>query len=433
MGMIREILVFCLFFSFFDLAAQSNYDTVYFSGKQYVEHIVKGGESLKKIAKRYNVTTSDIKKANELDKRLYYNQLLYIPIYLNISNEELIPISELLVKENRCIDTSIINIALLMPYYLIKNDTMFNNYDDTVDVSSIYYTKSEAALSFHIGVELAIDSLRRMGKKIVLYAFDTNKDTLQVRKLVYSNKLDKMDIIIGPMYSKYFQILCRKYGRDSSKVLISPLSRNNSLIKNFPSVFQVAPSYRMQTDNLIDYLVNNRYSERIIVLHDKNEKSLANYAKYRFSNLNKPVEVFRVTYTQVDSIRQFFNQKQSVLLLSKNKAFISKILGSIGSIDSNSVIFAFESLQAYDNLDITNLMEIDVHIPNSRIVNSFNTFFEREYNTNSRSYSIFGYNIIMHFCGDAKIYNFKKSNSGFYENSLAPLYHYVDYDLVPVE
>ena len=145
-------------------------------------------------------------------------------------------------------------------------------------------------------------------------------------------------------------------------------------------------------------------------------------------------------HTKVDSIRRFFVDRQHVLLLSSNKAFINKMLGSIGGIDSVSVVYAFESITSYDNLDITNLMELDVHVPNSRGVNHANEFdqnfielFEREYNTNVRKYTNIGYNIIMQFCGNANIYAFKRLKRGYSENILVPIYHYSDYELVPVD
>ena len=109
---------------------------------------------------------------------------------------------------------AITKIALLSPYYLIENEAF-----DSLDT---YYNQSEAALSFHIGVELAIDSLRRAGKNIMLYTFDTGGDSSTVQRLVYSNKLTQMDIIIGPMYSNLFQIVCKRYGKDNNKTLISP-------------------------------------------------------------------------------------------------------------------------------------------------------------------------------------------------------------------
>ena len=435
--MIRQIgFIFVVFLSL-DLSSQTIYDTTYFSGKRFVEHIVKGGESLKSIALLHKVTTSDIKDANELGRRLFYNQLLYIPIYLNDTDEELISFKEGILEKDKS-DSSITNIALLMPYYLTRNDTMFNH--DTLDVSNRYYNKSESALSFHVGVDLAIDSLRRIGKKITLHTFDTNQNSLEVKKILSSGSLDEMDIIIGPMYSTLFQMICQRYGQDDNKILISPLSRENKAITQFSSVYQIALTYRVQVEILTKYLIENKLSERIIILNDKKEKGLAAYLKYSFDKENKTVESFEIIHTKVDSIRKYFVEDQNVLLLSRDKAFISTMLGSIGSIDSTSTVFAFESITSYDNLDITNLMELNVHIPNSRSIDFSNTYdlnfvslFEKEYGTNPRKYSKIGYDIIMHFCGSTNVYHFKKSNSGYFENISATLYHYSDYDLVPVK
>ena len=438
MGIIREIFIVFLFIFSVNLSAKTPYDTIYFSENQYVEHFVKGGESLKKIAKLHNVTTADIKIANDLDKRLFYNQLLYIPIYLNNVDEKAVVVSDLVSDEN-IIDSSVTNIALLMPYYLIKNDTMFNDYEDKSGIPNIYYKKSEEALSFHIGIELAIDSLRKTGKKIVLHIFDTNKDTLEVKKLVNSNKLNNMDVIIGPMYSKLFQILCKKHGRDASKVLISPLSRSNKGIKQYTSVYQIAPTYKKQSEILSDYLIKNKSEEKIIILHDPKNKGLAAYIKHRFNASDRYVPSYQITNTKVDSIRGYFTEKQCVLLLSSNKAFINKIFASIGSIDSVSTVFAFESVKSYDNLDITNLMELDVHIPNSRSIDYSNSFdrnflalFEKEYSTNVRKYTKVAYDLLMHFCSNSRVYEFEKIKNGYHENNKAPIYHYADYELIPV-
>ena len=439
MGVIRNLGFIFVFFCVYQISAQNNNDTVYFSGKRFVEHLVKGGESLKSIAALHKVTTSDIKEANELERRLYYNQLLYIPIYLVDKNEAAFSVKELAIEEDSSVN-SIVNIAVLMPYYLIKNDTMFNHDDEAVDISSVYYNKSESALSFHVGVKLAIDSLRRRGMRIILHTFDTNQDSLVVKKLVYSNKLDKMDMIIGPMYSRLFQILCRKYGHDNTKKLISPLSRDNKRIIGFPSVYQIALTYKVQADILTKYMQENRLDEKIIVFNTKRDERLAYYVVNEFRKNNKIVNYFQITKTDVDSIRKYFIEKQSVLLLSTDKAFIGRMLGSIGSIDSISTVFLFESVLSYDNLDITNLMELDAHVPNSRVINTSNSYdlsfvslFNKEYSTNFQKYSKVGYDIIMHFYGKDNVYHFKKIKNGYNENISAPIYHYVDYKLFPVE
>ena len=83
MGIIRNILLFLFLIHSFNIQGQTIRDTVEFDGELYIKHIVKGGESLNKIAKLYNVKVADILESNEMSKRLYYNQLLYIPIYEN--------------------------------------------------------------------------------------------------------------------------------------------------------------------------------------------------------------------------------------------------------------------------------------------------------------------------------------------------------------
>ena len=133
MGIIKKILVVFLLLFICSLSAQTVRDTIVFDEDKFIKHIVKAGESLKSIALLHKVTTADIIENNEIQKRLYYNQLLYIPSYGNqqkSKNQD----SHLSVKKKielaaKFKHTSELNIALLMPYFLVKNDTMFNNFE----------------------------------------------------------------------------------------------------------------------------------------------------------------------------------------------------------------------------------------------------------------------------------------------------------------
>ena len=444
MGIIKKIFVVFLLLSVFVLSGQTATDTVFFDGDIYVKHIVNAGESLKSIAKFHKVKTADIIDNNDLQKQLYYNQLLYIPItkgnqYSSINSSDLI-IKKQIKKSSVIRDTSVLNIALLMPYFLLKNDTMFNDFDDDKETSNIYYNGSEVALSFHAGLKLAIDSLRKKGRKICLFTFDTNRDPLKVRKIVNSNHLDNMDVIIGPLHSSNFKILCEKYGDDTSKILISPLSKNTENVNKYKAVFQISPSFQLQTDIIIEYVLKNHIKDRIIVINQIGHEGKSAYVKYLFDEQNKLVETFTLEYTNVDSIRKMFTDKQVVIIPSENKAFVSKILGSIGGMDSTSLVFGLSDWKKYDNLDIHNLMFLDVLFPDpfyqstkSKHDITFINLFEKKYNTNQAKYSHIAYNIIMHFCSDLSLFQFKNITSGGKVNSYAPLHHYIDYKLVPLE
>jgi hypothetical protein len=444
MGIIRKILVVFLLLSVFVLSGQTLSDTVFFDGDIYVKHIVKAGESLKSIANLHKVKTADIIDNNEIEKRLYYKQLLYIPIFYNQQENKNNPFDASILKQiensSELKDTSVLNIALLMPYFLVKNDTMFNNFEDTTGIPDIYYKGSEVALSFHVGVGIALDSLRNKGMDIRLHTFDTNKDTLKVHQIMNSKALGNMDIIIGPLFANNFRVLCEKYGDDSTKILISPLSKNTSNVRKYKSVYQLSPSFQVQEKIIMDYVLKYHKQDRVIVLNEKGSEGKSAYIKNLFLQQEKEVETYTIEYTKVDSIRKIFTEKQVVIIPSENKAFVSKILGSIGGLDSTSFVFGLYDWKKYDNLDIHNLMFLDVKFPDpysfSKFSNhdiSFVKLFQKKYNTNQAKYTHIAYNTLMHFCSDFSLFRFKYLKDGGKINTYSPLHHYVDYELVPVE
>jgi hypothetical protein len=443
MGIIRKILVVFLLLSVFVLSGQTETDTVFFDGDIYVKHIVKAGESLKSIAKLHKVKTADIIDNNEIEKRLYYKQLLYIPIFYNQQENKNNPFDVSILKQiensSELKDTSVLNIALLMPYFLVKNDTMFNDFEDTTGIPDIYYKGSEVALSFHVGVEIALDSLRNKQMDIRLHTFDTNKDTLKVHQIVNSKALENMDIIIGPLFANNFRILCEKYGDDTTKILISPLSKNTSNVRKYKSVYQLSPSFQVQEKIIMDYVLKYHKQDRVIVLNEKGSEGKSAYIKNLFLQQEKEIESYTIEYTKVDSIRKIFTEKQVVIIPSENKAFVSKILGSIGGLDSTSFVFGLYDWKKYDNLDIHNLMFLDVKFPDpysfSKFSNhdiSFVKLFQKKYNTNQGKYTHIAYNTLMHFCSDFSLFRFESLKDGGKVNSSAPLHHYFNYELVPV-
>ena len=327
-----------------------------------------------------------------------------------------------------------------MPYYIVKNDTMFNDFIDTSKINSLYFNSSEIALSFHVGVTLALDSLRKIGYSITLYTFDTNNDAVKINQIINSGVLDKMDFIIGPLYAKNFNMLCKKYGNDKDKVIINPLSRLTNNVEEYNSVYQISPRVEDQL-----YVVKNRITskykaKRVLVLYQEKEKEYVQFLKRLFSKDNKRINIHNIEYTHIDSIRSIFTSYQVVIIPSIDKPFVSKLLASIRGMDSTSIVFGLDTWKKYDNLDFDDLMEINVHIPVSNPfdysldhVNDFVRLFRNKYNTNEGKYTFVGYSIIMNFFTDYNVFVFKKLLNGGRSNISTPLYHYYNYDLVPVD
>lgn len=439
MGVIRVIIFSLIFFQPFFVKSQTIKDTIVIDGDLYIEHLVNVGESLKKIANMYNIRVKDIVDANEMSGKLYYNQILYIPFQSKDNSKLINSISNLTNKFND-IEKEEIHIALLMPYYIIKNDTMFNGFEDTTKIPFIYYNPSDVALSFHIGVELAIDSLRRSGKIIYMSSYDTNNDSLKTNQIVNSGVLDNIDIIIGPLHAKNFSILCNKYGNNSDKIIINPLSRLTDNVAKYKSVYQISTPNKEQAMTIKNKIIRSYKNKKVMIMYHEKEKGLASYIHHLFKKENQRVHFINIEHTHVDSVRRYFDDFQIVILPSSDHAFVTKMLASIGGIDSTSIVFGLDIWKNYDNLDVEDLMEIDVHFPIYNIFNynnihdrAFLTLFENEYNTNQGKYTHIAYNIIMHFCSDFKFFFFKRFNNGGKINIRSPLYHYIDYELVPAK
>ena len=431
MGIVKKILHLILMFVFIVSNGQASNDTVFFSGQPFVKHVVDTGQSLSKIAKIYNVTTDQIKNSNELGSKLFYQQLLYIPIYLSNTTS----IADSL---DNLIDTiqnlKPAKVALILPYYLKENDSILNLTSDSNYFSNKFYSKSSRALSFHLGVELAIDSLQKSGKKIDLKVFDSNQDSIEVFNLIESNRLSVFDVIIGPIYSDLFSILCKKYGNDTTKILISPLSRISYNIK-YPSVRKIALTDASQTKVMFDYIAKNKFEKDIIIIRDeKNVKLSVNLTK-KFNSVNKlvrnmKIEDYSEIFSDYDSIPD-----QVIIVLSKNKASITRLLSKISSIGVPNSIFTFESVHNYSNLDVNMLVKLNLHFPHSRLIDLKNIYdlsflknYEEKYKTNVFGYTKTGYDIIMHFFGDSDIFRFEEEKNGYKENVFVPLFNLSDYE-----
>ena len=98
----------------------------------FVRHIVKPNENYNSISKKYNVSTKELKLYNK-NSKIFYNQSLLIPIKSTLSERlllknkrtnNLFSLNSRKWKESSKKDT--LNIAVLLPFYTTKNDSLLS-------------------------------------------------------------------------------------------------------------------------------------------------------------------------------------------------------------------------------------------------------------------------------------------------------------------
>ncbi|MDC3105001.1 LysM peptidoglycan-binding domain-containing protein [bacterium] len=405
--------------------AQKNNDTIYINNQFFVKHIVKYGESIDDISKLHNVSVNKILLTNETSTKLYKDQTLFIPLEKKSpKNFEL--------KSNKKY-----KIGLLLPFYKNLNDTLIASFEDKEEASEIILGKSVMALEFMQGVDLALDSIKKLGIAIDMNIIDTRNDSAKVVDIIKSKVLDTMDLIIGPIYSRNMQLVSKKYGSDRDKIIISPLSKSSDFLKNHVSTVQINTPFKQQSKIISEFIKQKYDSQNIIICYDEQEKGLALFMERKLDKMKNNISTMNMIYTHIDSIRNQFLDTQIVILPSNNRAFVSRMLGTLGGIDSSFTVFGLSNIKNYDHLDIENMMHLDVHFPDPYYFNQltkrdslFLYNFEEMFLSSPSRFSKIGYNIMINFCVKELLFNLEKYriNSG-QVNINAPIVRYNNYFL----
>ena len=336
----RIKIVQCLI-AFFMLSAFT------FSANAQQMHMVKIGETLYSVSKKYGVSMQDILKANpDMDHGLKAGKDIVIPVitssdtipykkyrlkafesFYSINNEfgvnqtdllalnpELkngfragsyikIPlkpedgakygykkskdedeyVKELKKKENNFTLKNSYKVALLLPLYLDINDTI-TNYRDLKD-TDVMYGKSKLALEYYAGFQIAMDSLRKKGMSIDLYVYDTNNDKKKTFDIVGQEHFRDIDLVVGPFYTENFKMASKILSRRGIPI-VAPVSDKAGLVKEMRSVFQALPSEAVMLREMSSYIWDNYGDKHITVIRQDNEEG-EKLTKMMTKNLDK--------------------------------------------------------------------------------------------------------------------------------------------------
>ena len=106
-------------------------------------------------------------------------------------------------------DSSIVKVALLLPFYLDMNDTL-KAHNDTRKLTNIY-PKSKTAIQYYSGALLALDTLKSLGYSVDMRVLDVPSDSVFMA-LLDSTILDDRSLIVGPLHANQFKKLANRYG-----------------------------------------------------------------------------------------------------------------------------------------------------------------------------------------------------------------------------
>lgn len=174
------------------------------------------------------------------------------------------------------------NVAVILPLFLDSFertivDTL--SFEDIVTTREDIYPPAKLGLKFYQGMQIALDSLAADGLKAKVHIYD-GYDDLSIRRLINSNKLLDMDLIIGPIYNSHIRLLA-PYIKKNSIPMVSPLSPAGDLTNNNDFFIMANPRLEVHAEHMFQLAADSFANENLILLFQSNDVELGYARSFR--------------------------------------------------------------------------------------------------------------------------------------------------------
>ncbi len=376
--------------------------------KKFLTHSVKSKETVYSLTRFYNISKEDLVRLN--------------PEYPNITNNELSidqllkikPIEEVNPNENYTFykdsiqENISINLSVLLPFKSKEYDSVSakNIFNKKRNKSAKSADLANMVTDFYMGLEIAVDSIKKQGVFVNVTVFDTGNRGNNISSILAEDKLENTDVVIGPFYSDKAEIIAKRI----NVPVVFPHFSNKQQSFSASKLIKSTPEKNNYTDYLISYLKDAYNGEEIFIVGDGEKDS--NYKIGRIVSLLKThdsIKKIHILKPEDGYIkRDLFTKKMVakkhnwVIVTSDDNVAIADVLNSmIGLPDDMTVqVFAVEKNKAYDKIENNKLASVDfTYVSNtfaddsSADVKIFNKKYFQKNNTVPSNYAIKGFDV----------------------------------------
>ncbi len=360
------------------------------TGDGYIRHQVERKETLYSIARHYGVEMADILKANPgLGATLKKNDILLIPrpgsVTAKKENEtprvDSVVLGRPVFEEARpapfsgnadcrpgAAEKRVFNLALLIPFSLEEADSVYTGDPMRLKQPSEY--RSLDFIQFYEGALIALDDAAERGVdvKVHVYDADAGEGLTKTRRILANPEMQKMDLIIGPLFAKGFETVASFAAKNKIPV-INPLSQRSGIIQNNEWVVKVQPSNSAGYDNAARTIVR-QYSGANFVVMRRNGTENALMAEAFLNSLRRhagnPAAVQEVNYSKEQdaglTARLKAGQPNVLFMLTGDKALIPALMRRMNDVREKYDLTVVGLTDWEDmEMDINYLQNVNAH------------------------------------------------------------------------
>ncbi|MEE4197905.1 MAG: LysM peptidoglycan-binding domain-containing protein [Bacteroidales bacterium] len=349
------------------------------------------------------------------------------------------------------------NVAVLLPFYLDKNDEEF--YIDSSEVDDLgekiyervyydpyyIYPRSLNFVEFYEGFLLAVDRLKESGLNLNLYVYDTANDTARVKEILNYPMMENMDLLIGPIYNQELKLVS-EFSKEHQIKMVSPLWDNLQLVDENPFLFQVTPSYAAQIDEYVEYITRFKDKNLVLVhngdsLHYDNiqmvkDKLFAHFSDSVLGSIQFKEVVFKDSINVLEHAAS--KEVDNVFVVPSNEeAFVTSVVTNLNTLAAFNYpvkVCGLSRWQRFRNIDTEYYFNLNLCISTPYFVDyqkdnvkDFILEYRETYNTEPQQYAIHGFDIGMYFLSALLKYGNNLEDCIYYhqQDLLQADYHFV--------
>jgi ABC-type branched-subunit amino acid transport system substrate-binding protein len=324
------------------------------------------------------------------------------------------------------------NVAVLFPFMVKEIDPENAN------------RPNQFVLDIYEGIRIAVDSLKKSGVNINLFAYDTEKEITKLKSVLDLPELAAMDMIIGPVYPAHNSMVA-EFAFKNQIIVINPLSGNSKILENNPYQFLFQSSIDDQAQAAVLYARENFSNpspkNNVIIFYGGDNKDSLLAMKYKeLAETNGfAVKIFekgkpaRAQLLLSDSIA--LRPYSHVFIASSDVTFAANAISALEVSQKAIPVIAKSDWLQYRNLSFEQLERRGVHFIHQDYlrydepaVRDFKKAFFIRDNIYPSTFAYQGYDLMLLFGKALNMYgnNFKESlqKSGFISGKIFPGYDY---------
>ncbi len=302
------------------------------SKQLYTKYKVRKKETLYSISKKFGTTVEEIKKCNPDIKQIKQNDIINIPAgieYNTITAENPITSAEINNIYNKLYKSDkkgVVNVAIILPFMLKQSH---------VDTKASLYTE------YYQGFLMAVDSLKRQGASINVYAYDSEDSEATVRNILADPQMKTMDLIIAPEDDSHIKMI-GDFGLANDINVVNTFSLKNEDVSLNAKIFQTniphSYLYAEAADRFIRYLGNRKIVFLSPTPEDNDKKDFIDGLKGELSRANIPYSEIKfeqdLNLLDRDSI---FTDESGIVFVptSAKKRVLSSVIAALELLKDN--------------------------------------------------------------------------------------------------